>query len=296
MTRPRPGKRESGAALAALDRDMKRFYRDNRAYFEHMREAHDLGYFDALMCALRRVSYLQPGSRVLDIGSGSGSLATVLRHLYGATVSHWSIDISFLGCQMQPRGYVINGDAKHLPIRSNVFDLVVLNDVLEHIPEPQTAFMEAYRVVAPAGLLWIRTPNYRCPLLAEHPVRELADLLWSRGKRATLSTVRPRKPNLSAGVIGGDEDACSAVLADGVRNSARSLDAIVRVYETWAGMGWRVPILRVLNHVPYLRHLGGTCSILLQKPGPDGDHALHSIATTLPSLTTTPEERAVSPE
>lgn len=47
-------------------------------------------------------------------------------------------------------------DAMNLPYRDNLFDLVVSNNVFEHIPEPNIALKEALRVTKPGGIIYIK--------------------------------------------------------------------------------------------------------------------------------------------
>src|SRR5262249_16150875 len=47
-------------------------------------------------------------------------------------------------------------DAKDLPFRNEMFDVVMSNSIIHHIPEPPTVLVEAVRVCAPAGLLFLR--------------------------------------------------------------------------------------------------------------------------------------------
>ena len=48
------------------------------------------------------------------------------------------------------------GDVKALEFGDETFDLVYSNSMLHHIPEPVTMLREAWRVLAPGGVLWIR--------------------------------------------------------------------------------------------------------------------------------------------
>jgi SAM-dependent methyltransferase len=52
----------------------------------------------------------------------------------------------------------VYGDAQALPFAAESFDAVLLQHVLEHVPEPSTAVAEALRVLRPAGRLIVETP------------------------------------------------------------------------------------------------------------------------------------------
>jgi SAM-dependent methyltransferase len=54
-------------------------------------------------------------------------------------------------------GIAIVGDARALPIRDAVFDIVLCTEMLEHVPEPQVAIDEMRRVLKPGGTLLLTT-------------------------------------------------------------------------------------------------------------------------------------------
>ena len=54
-------------------------------------------------------------------------------------------------------GVQIIGDAQALGIRDASFDVVLCTEVLEHLPEPQRAIDEVYRVLTPGGQLLLTT-------------------------------------------------------------------------------------------------------------------------------------------
>lgn len=50
------------------------------------------------------------------------------------------------------------GDAQNLPFANQSFDSVLLLDVLEHLPHPETALAEIFRILKPQGILIIQVP------------------------------------------------------------------------------------------------------------------------------------------
>lgn len=84
------------------------------------------------------------GRRTLDIGAQNGP--------YGAHFpARVGLDIR------RGAGVRIIGDAQALGIRDGAFEVVLCTEVLEHLPEPQTAIDEMFRVLAPGGLLLLTT-------------------------------------------------------------------------------------------------------------------------------------------
>jgi SAM-dependent methyltransferase len=55
------------------------------------------------------------------------------------------------------------GDIERLAFAEAVFDLALLNEVLEHVPDDRRALDEVYRVLRPGGLLLVFSPNRLYP-------------------------------------------------------------------------------------------------------------------------------------
>lgn len=53
----------------------------------------------------------------------------------------------------------VRGDIERLPFRSQTFDLITANMVLEHVERPGVLFDEIGRVLTPGGRLIVHTPN-----------------------------------------------------------------------------------------------------------------------------------------
>jgi SAM-dependent methyltransferase len=60
-------------------------------------------------------------------------------------------------------GAVIQGDVENLPFAREEFDLVLFNEVLEHVPSDSSALQEARRVLKPSGTLVVFAPNRLYP-------------------------------------------------------------------------------------------------------------------------------------
>lgn len=82
----------------------------------------------------------------------------------------------------QPQTYgnieVVQADLqKKLPLQSNSADTITMLAVLEHLPEPEKAVAEAFRVLKPGGVFLVTVPSQRIesvlPVLAKvHLVRQ----------------------------------------------------------------------------------------------------------------------------
>lgn len=91
------------------------------------------------------------GARILDIGCGTG---LITRHLDGELIvaldiNRWAIERAKL---RSPGGEFIVGDAENLSLRPDIFDAVICTQTLEHLPRPENAVKEIFRVLKPGGL------------------------------------------------------------------------------------------------------------------------------------------------
>lgn len=53
----------------------------------------------------------------------------------------------------------INGDALHLPFSNHSFDLIIIQDVIEHLIDTDDFYSEIKRVLKPNGTIYLSTPN-----------------------------------------------------------------------------------------------------------------------------------------
>ena len=142
----------------------------------------------------RAAAWLPPDARrILDDGAafgfGTARVATAVRRraaladgrplvvgleydaVYAARARRHYPDLAFL-----------RGSADRLPFADQTFDVVLLLDVLEHLPRPEPALAEAWRVLRPSGTLIVSVPH--------------AGLLASLDSLNVYSALRDRLPFL----------------------------------------------------------------------------------------------------
>lgn len=103
------------------------------------------------------------GLSVLDIGAANGWLSEILtRRGYRVSAVDAGMDsITRASRRLESRDMdvqFVQGDAYRLPFADDVFDGVVLSEVIEHLQTPETALREASRTVKNNGVVIITTP------------------------------------------------------------------------------------------------------------------------------------------
>jgi len=134
-------------------------------------------------------SWIEPNSKILDIGCGDGIFAAYLKEYKKGVIT--GVDISEEACERTRKKniecFCIDVE-KGLPFETNSFDYVIASEILEHIGSSEAALKEMIRVSG--KYLIVSVPNiafwrYRLQLLFGrfpkqwliHPVEHLR--FWS---------------------------------------------------------------------------------------------------------------------
>ena len=108
---------------------------------------------------LSEVKKFTKGDRLLEIGTGAGELTSVAKELL----------FNITGIEIRPIYAKNVSDRLNIPIYSidfmdfetdGLFDIIILGDVLEHIPNPSRTLEKAYNLLNKEGVIWISTPNF----------------------------------------------------------------------------------------------------------------------------------------
>jgi ubiquinone/menaquinone biosynthesis C-methylase UbiE len=147
-------------------------------------------------------SRVPPGSKILDVGCGTGHLAgELMRRGYQA----WGVDFSEgmvrYACEHYGADRFQMGDIERIPFPDNTFDGVMSLGVMEYLSSDEPALREMWRVLKPGGVAVITTPSSVCPfyyfdravLKARILARPMVRLVRHRTAARTLPTVTHRR-------------------------------------------------------------------------------------------------------
>jgi SAM-dependent methyltransferase len=134
----------------------------DRKYFEGHLARYDSQVYCQRVANVRRFMGAVSEQSVLDLGCGVGFFGGMARE-QGARVV--GLDFSAVAlelCRGRQAGMaVLRGDATRLPFGDARFDVVLLNDIIEHLAEEPGRRMveEVFRVLRPGGRLIVDTDN-----------------------------------------------------------------------------------------------------------------------------------------
>jgi MPBQ/MSBQ methyltransferase len=107
-------------------------------------------------------------SRILDLGSGVGSFVVACRRrglrAFGLEPDRIGQGARITSLQIASRRLAepvcVSGVGERLPFPDACFDLVVMNQVIEHVADQRMVAREAARVVREGGVIYVACPNY----------------------------------------------------------------------------------------------------------------------------------------
>jgi 2-polyprenyl-3-methyl-5-hydroxy-6-metoxy-1,4-benzoquinol methylase len=134
---------------------------DDSAYFieRNCYQEKDAALAKQFQSILDKVTYYKTGGNFLDVGCSLGAFLDIARQsgfdVKGVEISKWASDFAKL------KGFdVVTGGLAEAKYRDKYFDVIVVNHVLEHIPEPGKILGEIKRILKNDGLLVIGVPNF----------------------------------------------------------------------------------------------------------------------------------------
>jgi SAM-dependent methyltransferase len=120
---------------------------------------------------MERLGVNPKGVKILEIGSGYGFFLVYASKNLGWNL--WGIEpdnrnggrfelaVDVLNENSIDKERLFNVVGENTKLGSNSFDVVISNDVLEHVRDPVAVLQESYRITKPGGFLIFNIPNYR---------------------------------------------------------------------------------------------------------------------------------------
>ena len=134
---------------------------------------------EKIIAVLREEGVRCDNSLLLDIGCSQGQITYRMAQVFKSVIG---IDLNNEGWKVSSSLQFIQADACQLPLASGLFDVVLMNHMIEHVASPQLLMKEVWRVLRREGVCYLACPNrftllephYRLPFLSWLP-RPLAD-------------------------------------------------------------------------------------------------------------------------
>ena len=128
-------------------------------------------HFDVIAPVYARVTYssldtmcevaaLPARGRLLDVGGGTGRVASALRHLVDEVII---ADVSMGMLHQAARATLqpVCGFSEHLPFPNDSFERILMVDALHHVVDQPATAHEMFRVLKPGGRIVIEEPDIR---------------------------------------------------------------------------------------------------------------------------------------
>ena len=148
------------------------------------------------------LKYLQPDMKVLDIGMGSGiitmEMARIAKEVIGIDIASSVVDFASSIKKIELRRYKLIedykqknlntdkisnvsyqvDDAENLSFKDDTFDLIVAQDIIEHLPAPVKAIIQMLRCLKKGGklILILHAPNINTNLNIESWQKDISNM------------------------------------------------------------------------------------------------------------------------
>ncbi len=117
---------------------------------------------ELINCFLQEIE-TNTGINVLDLGCGTGNHTDLLQKASAGNVYGVEPSAGMLSKARQKNKNIVfkQGDAENIPFEDELFDLVVMTDVIHHVPDISKMFAEIHRVLKTRGKICIMTQSHK---------------------------------------------------------------------------------------------------------------------------------------
>jgi ubiquinone/menaquinone biosynthesis C-methylase UbiE len=189
------------------------------------------------------------GGHLLDAGCGTGNETVNLRRqapglrISGVDVSAAALAIAAARPETSDATFYRSA-LESLPFPDAVFDYIASHEVIEHVEEPAVVLRELYRVLKPAGVCVIATPN-GASLWIEHLRQRVMRLLGRRG--APVGADHTRAPSFWRREFGRADFAVERQIFDGAALEFQLFVAPVRWMPTLSRLFEPLRVVPLVN-------------------------------------------------
>jgi SAM-dependent methyltransferase len=105
--------------------------------------------------------YLRPEARVLDVGCGDGHLLALLQAEAGFPLALAGVELAAAAsAEASRRGiHVHHGRVEDVALPAAAYDLIIMNQLIEHVPDPAAVLRRVGAALRPGGHVFLETPN-----------------------------------------------------------------------------------------------------------------------------------------
>jgi len=116
-----------------------------------------------MLAILQPYLKIEPDTYILEIGSGAAGIITYLKSSYRFAIDPLENIYSSIEKFTQVRDKQVkyfNIKAEEIPFENNFFDLIIMDNVLDHCEDPEKVFTQIQRVTKPGGIIYFRQNTY----------------------------------------------------------------------------------------------------------------------------------------
>lgn len=107
------------------------------------------------------LKYKCPPAKILELGCSHGSFVALMQQAgydaVGVELSPWVVDFAKKTFDVP----ISLGPLENIKFSQNSFDIIVMMDVLEHLPDPLATIGHCMELLKPDGFLLVQTPQFR---------------------------------------------------------------------------------------------------------------------------------------